>query len=208
MEKTIAYLRISTDKQSLKNQKLEILDYSHKNNMKITDFLEVQSSSRKSSKDRLLDTLFDKLKSDDTLIVSELSRIGRSLGQIIKIVDHLVKHQIKFISIKENIIINPGKQDIQTKVMITMFGLFAEIERDLISERTKSGLKAAKDKGKILGRPKGSLGKSKLDGKEVKIQEYLRKKVSVTSIAKIFEVSRTCLYSFIVSRDLQEPLNE
>ncbi|MCP4179597.1 MAG: recombinase family protein [bacterium] len=111
---------------------------------------------------------------------------------------------IKFISIKENIIINPGKQDIQTKVMITMFGLFAEIERDLISERTKSGLKVAREKGKILGRPKGSLGKSKLDGKEYEIKEFLRKNVSVTSIAKIFEVSRTCLYSFIESRKLHQ----
>ncbi len=203
MEKIIAYLRISTDKQFLENQKLEILSYAHKNNLKISEFLEVQSSSRKSSKDRLLDLLFDKLTSGDTLIVSELSRIGRSLGQIIKIVDHLVKHRIKFISIKENIIMNPRKHDIQTKVMITMFGLFAEIERDLISERTKSGLKAAKEKGKILGRPKGSLGKSKLDGKEEEIKEFLRKKVSVTSIAKIFEVSRTCLYSFIESRKLQ-----
>jgi len=136
------------------------------------------------------------------LIVSELSRIGRSLGQIINIVDYLVKEKIKFQTIKENITINPGKHDIQTKVMITMFGLFAEIERDLISERTKSGLQAAREKGKILGRPKGVLGKSILDGKEAEISEYLKKGVSKSSIAKILGVSRTCVYAFIESRKL------
>lgn len=202
MNKNIAYLRISTDKQDLKSQKLEILDYAHKKNLKISEFLEIQSSSRKSSKNRMLDLLFEKLKSGDTLIVSELSRLARSLGQIIQIVDHLVKHKIKLITIKENININPKGQDIQTKVMVTLFGLFAEIERDLISQRTKAGLRAAREKGKILGRPKGALGISKLDGKEEEIKEYLRKKVSKSSIAKILEVSRTCLYSFIESRKL------
>lgn len=202
MNKNIAYTRVSTDKQDLKNQKLEILDYAHKNNLTISDFVEIHSSSRKSSKDRLLDILYEKLKTGDTLIVSELSRLARSLGQIIQIVDHLVQHKIRLITIKENININPKEQDIQTKVMVAMFGLFSEIERDLISQRTKAGLQAAREKGKILGRPKGSLGNSKLDGKEEVITEYLKKNVSKSSIAKILEVSRTCLYSFIKSRKL------
>lgn len=81
----------------------------------------------------------------------------RSVGQVIQIVDDLIKHQIKFIAIKENIHLD-GKQDIQSKVMVTMFGLFAEIERDLISERTCEGLAAAGAKGRVLGRPKGSHG--------------------------------------------------
>ncbi len=95
-------------------------------------------------------------------MVSEISRLGRSVGQIIQVVDCLIKKRIRFVAIKENIQLD-GKQDLQTKVMVTMFGLFAEIERDLISERTKEGLAAAKAKGKLLGRPKG-LGKSKLNG--------------------------------------------
>lgn len=86
--------------------------------------------------------------------------------------------------------------------MIALFGLFAEIERDLISERTKQGLQAVKETGKVLGRPKGKLGKSILDGKEVQIVEYLNKKVTKSSIAKILGVSRTCVYSFIESRKL------
>ena len=84
----------------------------------------------------------------------------------------------------------------------SMFGLFAEIERDLISERTKEGLAAAKAKGKRLGRPKGALGKSKLDGKEEDIRMLLGKEVSKASIAKILDVSRSALYHFIETRKI------
>ena len=86
--------------------------------------------------------------------------------------------------------------------MIALFGLFAEVERDLISERTKEGLDATKAKGRVLGRPKGSLGNSKLDGKEAEIAKLLEKDVSKSSIAKIVEVSRTALLHFIRSRNL------
>ena len=96
---------------------------------------------------------------------------------MIQIVETLVRRKIRFIAIKEAIEVE-GKQDLRTKVMITLFGLFAEVERDLISERTKEGLAAAKAKGKLLGRPKGALGKSKLDGKEEDIRMLLGKEVS------------------------------
>jgi DNA invertase Pin-like site-specific DNA recombinase len=96
-----------------------------------------------------------------------------------------------------------GQQNLQTKAMITLFGLFAEIERDLIAERTKEGLIAAKASGKRLGWPKGALGKSKLDGKEREIQLLLRKHVSKASIARIVEVSPTTLQHFIHTRKLQ-----
>ena len=199
--KTTAYLRVSTNKQELENQKLEILKYAQKEGLKIDTFMELQISSRKTTKARQIDSLLEALKEEDTLIVSELSRLGRSVGQIIQIVDMLIKKKIKFIAIKQGMVIN-GKSDIQTKVMVTMFGLFAEIERDLISERTKAGLAAARAKGKLLGRPKGTLGKSKLDGKEEEIKGFLAKGVNKTAIAKILEVSRTALHSFIVSRKL------
>ena len=134
-------------------------------------------------------------------MVSELSRLGRSVGQIIQIIDHLITNQIRFVAIKENIDLS-GRQDIQTKVMVTMFGLFAEIERDLISERTKEGIAAARAKGKIIGRPKGTLGRSKLDGKDVEIRLLLEKEVGIASIAKIVGVSRTALRHFIRTRKL------
>jgi len=129
------------------------------------------------------------------------------LGQIIQIVDELIKKEVKLIAIKENIHLN-GKQDIQTKVTIGLFGLFAEIERDLISERTKQALAVAKAKGKILGRPKGSLGKSKLDGKEEEIKLLIVKGVSKTAIAKIMDISRTALYQFIDTRKLESKQKE
>ena len=180
---------------------MAILDYAHKQGITIDDFVRVQVSSQKSIKKRKIDELLEQLNAGDMLIVSELSRLGRSLGQVIQIVDELITKENKFIAVKENIALN-GKQDIQTKVMIAMFGLFAEIERDLISERTKQGLAAAKAKGKLLGRPKGSLGKSRLDGKEKEIETLLSKTVSKSSIAKIMGISRTALYEFIESRGL------
>ncbi|MES2206357.1 MAG: recombinase family protein [Pseudomonadota bacterium] len=199
--KVIAYLRVSTGNQEINNQRLAILDYAHRHQLQINEFLEVQVSSRKSLKERGIDGLFAGLQAGDLLLVSELSRLGRSLGQIIHIVDDLIKKQIRFIAIKENIQLN-GQQDMQTKVMITLFGLFSEIERDLISERTREGLVAARAKGHLLGRPKGSRSPSKLDGKEAEIRMFLAKKVSKASIAKILEVSRTTLQHFIKSRKL------
>ena len=96
-----------------------------------------------------------------------------------------------------------GKHNIQTKAMIALFGLFAEVERDLIAERTKEGLAAAKARGKRLGRPKGARSKSKLDGKEGEIRSLLHKSVSKASIARILDVSQTTLHHFIKTRHLQ-----
>jgi len=138
----------------------------------------------------------------DRLIISELSRLGRSLGQILQIIDALVHKGLRLIAIKEAIRLE-GKQTLQTKALLTLFGLFAEIERDLIAERTKEGLMAARAKGKRLGRPKGALGKSKLDGKEQEIQLLLHKHVSKASIARIVEVSPMTLDHFIRTRKLQ-----
>ena len=193
--RTIAYLRISKDSQDLDNQRYTILDYAHKHDIKINEFIEITISSRRSPEERGIDDLLSRLGSEDCLIVSELSRLGRSVGQVITIVDALIKKSTSFIAVKESIVLNGCKQDIQAKVTITLFGLFAEIERDLISERTKAGLAAAKEKGKLLGRPKGTF-RSRLDGREKEIQLYLEKKVSKASIARIMEVSETTLHSF------------
>ena len=120
---------------------------------------------------------------------------------MIQIVEQLVKRKIRFTAIKENIHFE-GKQDLQTKVMIALFGLFAEVERDLISERTKEGLASARAQGKMIGRPKGLPGKSKLDGKENDLREMLSKGVSLSSIAKILGVSRTAVCHFIETRKI------
>ena len=194
-------MRVSTGGQDLNNQRLAILDYTHRQHLHIDDFVEVTVSSRKTLKERGIEGLCAGMQAGDLMVVSELSRLGRSVGQIIQIVDDLIKHQIRFVAIKENIQLN-GQHDIQSKVMVTMFGLFAEIERDLISERTREGLAAAKAKGNLPGRPKGSFGQSRLDGKEAEIKILLGKQVSKASIAKIMDVSRSTLLHFIRSRAL------
>jgi DNA invertase Pin-like site-specific DNA recombinase len=199
--KTLAYLRVSTGSQDVAKQKFAILDYAQQQGISIDEFIEAQISSRQTMEKRGIDDVLKHLGAGDRLIVSELSRLGRSLGQIIYIVDTLVKRNIRFVAIKETIRFE-GKQTMQTKVMVALFGLFAEVERDLISERTREGLVAARAKGKLLGRPKGSLGRSKLDGKENEIQTLLDKRVSKASIAKIMDISRTALYNFIRTRDV------
>jgi DNA invertase Pin-like site-specific DNA recombinase len=199
--KTVAYLRVSTGSQDLANQKMAVLDYARRQRFTVDRFVEAQISSRKTPAQRGIDDLLGTLAAGDRLIVSELSRLGRSLGQVIRIVDELVKRKVHFVAIKEAIRFE-GKQDMQTKVMIALFGLFAEVERDLISQRTKEGLAAARAKGRLLGRPKGALGKSKLDGKEEEIRMLLEKTVSKASIAKIVGVSRTALHHFIRTRKL------
>jgi DNA invertase Pin-like site-specific DNA recombinase len=205
--KTVAYLRISKGSQDLANQKLAILDYARQKQFAIDRFIEAQASSRKGRAQRRVEELLGELAAGDRLVVSELSRLGRSLGQVIQLVDELVKQKVRFTAIKENIRFE-GKQDLQTKVMIALFGLFAEVERDLISERTKEGLVAARAKGRLLGRPKGSLGTSKLDGKEREIRILLEKEVSKASIAKIVGVSPTNLRHFIRTRKLDPKVPE
>jgi DNA invertase Pin-like site-specific DNA recombinase len=199
---TWGYVRVSTDSQNTETQKLAVLQYANEKHAKIDNWMEIKASSRKSPKERRLDELLGQLHEGDSLIVAELSRLARSVGQIAILVDALLKKKVRVVSLKENIALS-GKADIQTKVMITMFSLFAEIERDLISERTKEGLARARAEGKLLGRPKGTKGKSKLDGTEKGIKEYLAKGVTRANIAKIYGVSFPALQNFIVSRGLR-----
>ena len=191
----IAYLRISTSEQDINAQKLELHEYARKNDIRINEFIEVEVSSRKSTQARKIDELLENLQKGDLLLISELSRLGRSVGRIIQIVDTLIKKQIQLVSVKESIKIS-GEQNIQTKTMTTMFALFSEIERDLISERTKQGLLAAKKKGKLLGRPKGA-GKSKLDQFKPEIEALLKDGSSKTFIAKRYKTSLPNFYNWL-----------
>ena len=199
--RVIAYLRVSTSNQDLDQQRLAIWDYAQTHRLSIDEFVSAKASSQKSLAQRGINDLLVRLQPTDVLLVSELSRLGRSVSQIIFLIEKLVAKQIRLVAIKEGIDLL-GKADLQTKVMITLFSLFAEIERDLISERTKEGLAAARAKGKIIGRPKGVLGKSRLDGKEKEIQLLLQKGVSKSAIARILEVPDPTLRHFIKSRRL------
>ena len=184
--KTIAYIRVSTDKQSVDMQKAEIERYAVANKIIIDDFIMLEMSSRKSTAERGIVKLIDSFKAGDTLICSELSRLGRSTQEVLKTIDALNKKGVKTVLIKQNLVINAGnKTDMTTKIMVTLFSLFAELERDLISIRTKEALAGRKKAGVILGRRKGSLSKSKYDAHTDKIIELLNLGVPTKKIIDI-----------------------
>ena len=199
---TIAYLRASTAVQDIDQQRLAIRDYAHKQRLTVDEFVEARRSSQHAAQRREPMQKVEALQPGDRLIVSDLSRLGRSLGQVLQIIDRLIQKEVRLVSIKEAIRFE-GKQNLQTKAMIVLFGLFAEIDHDLIVERTKEGLAAARTRGKRLGRPKGTRGKSKLDSREDDIRTFLQKGVSKASIARIMEVSPTTLHHFVKTRELQ-----
>ena len=205
VSRVYAYIRKSTDQQSTKSQELAVYKFANEEKLRVDQWFDVDCSSRKSTKERKIDELLDILGEGDTLIVPELSRLGRSVGQVITIVDQLIKKKIKVICLKENIRLN-GRQDIQTKMMITMFSLFAEIERDLISERTKEGLARARDEGKLLGRPKGP-GKSKLDPYKEEIIALLKTGSTKSYLAKKYGVTPPTLYNWLNKRQIKVKLD-
>lgn len=180
--KTIAYIRASTDKQDVNNQKLEILEYARNNNFTIDDFIEVTVSSRKTTKQRRIDEMLYKLENSGILIATELSRLGRSTAEVISLINQLLERKVRIILTKQNLDIK-GK-DMASKIMITMFSLFAELERDLISLRTKEALAAKKKQGIILGKPKGTIQKSMYDKDVDKIKELLELGLSANKISK------------------------
>ena len=200
--KTVAYLKTSLDRQEIQEQKRVILEFAQREGITVSRFIEMPASATKGKR---IDQLFSQLASGDTLIVSELSRIGRSVGQIVRTVDALIKGKVHFIVVKEGIWLDEERNS-QTQAMVRMFGLLAETDRELVSIHTKEGLAAARGKGKKLGRPKGSLGRSKLDGRTEEIKRLLALGVSKGSIAKIMGVERGTVNHFVKSRGLvQEP---
>lgn len=197
MPKTVAYVRVSLNEQDYRNQKFEILNYCDGQGWKVDKWLELEMSSRRSAKERRIDELLSVIEPGDRLIVSELSRLGRSTGEVIQLVKEFGDRSLEFVAIKQGLSINSQNgQDMSSKVMVTIFSLLAELERDLISERTKMALARAKASGKKLGRPKGP-GKSKLDGKESEIKALRRKGVTRANIAKILGVSWGTMDQFI-----------
>lgn len=191
----IGYIRVSTLAQDFNNQKNVILNFCNTRKMIVDEFVEVQISSGKSHKDRKINQLLETVKAKDVLVITELSRLGRSVSEVLNIVNKLVAKKVRLISIKENIDIE-NNQSIQSKIMITMVSLFADLERELISKRTKESLELKKAMGVKLGRPKGP-GKSKLEPYKEQIQGYLDKDISILNIARLLDVSYTTIYNFI-----------
>ena len=198
MSRTYAYIRVSTDKQETENQRFEILKYANDKKLGNVEFIEETVSGRKSWKDRKIGVLISELCKGDILIVTELSRLGRSMLEIMELLSILLRNGIELHVVKSNQVL---KDDLQSKVFAMAFSIAAEIERELISQRTREALQRRKAEGKPLGRPKGSYS-SKLDKYREQIEELRAKGVSIASIAKILEVPYTTLYDYLRRRAL------
>ena len=184
MAKTIGYIRVSTDQQDLQNQQHSILNYANKNALVKVEFIEVKISSRKKDEDRKIDALFETLQAGDHLIVSELSRIGRSVVNVVTIVNQLIALGVNLHILKEQLFIKPNEQNPFTDFQINIFSAFAQLERDLISKRTKEALQARKAKGIKLGKPVGTIQGSIYDKDKEKIKELHSLGVTLTNISK------------------------
>jgi len=196
--KVIGYLRVSTEYQDADNQRLGILQLANKNGWKV-DFINETASGTISYTKRELGLILQSLSPGDILIVSELSRLGRSLLEILEILFNLKQKDVRVFTIKENYQINGD--EITSKIMTMVFGMLAELERDLISKRTKEALSAKRAQGVRLGRPPGP-GKSKLDGKEDEIRKFYEKGVGVVSLAKIYDCTHPTISNFIQKKIL------
>ena len=187
------YIRVSSDKQTVENQRFEIVEFCRVNNLRIDGWIEETISGTQAYSKRRLGRLLKKAQKDDTIICSELSRLGRSLFMVMEILSICMKKGCRVWTIKDNYRLG---DDLQSKVLAFAFALSAEIERNLISQRTKEALARIRAEGKILGRPKGALTskkKSKLYSKEKLIQRMVQEGCSIRQMACVLHVSRNTL---------------
>ena len=192
------YIRVSSDKQTVENQRFEISNFCEKNSLTINVWVEETISGMTRVENRKLGKLLKRMKKGDVLICSELSRLGRNLLMIMGVLNECMNRNIQVWTIKDNYRLG---SDINSKVLAFAFGLSAEIERNLISQRTKEALARKKAEGVVLGRPKGSKSaKTKLTGQEKQIKELLEKKVSYSAIGRILGVHRLTVSAFVKER--------
>ena len=193
------YIRVSSDKQTVENQRFEINNFCKAKGLRIDGWIEETISGTKAYNKRELGKLLKKVTAGDLIICAELSRLGRNLFMIMEILNICMTKECRVWTIKDNYRLG---DDIQSKVLAFAFGLSAEIERNLISQRTKEALARKKAEGVILGRPKGrktAPEKHKLYHKRTLIVELLKEGVSKRKIAAIVKVNRNTLARYIAA---------
>ena len=189
------YIRVSTDKQTVENQRFEIENYCKERGLIVSSWIEETISGTKKIDERKLGKLLSKVKKGDVIICAELSRLGRNMFMIMSILNYCMENEIKVWTIKDGYRLG---EDLTSKVLAFAFGLSAEIERNLISQRTKEALARKKSEGVKLGRPRGRKSNHyKLTGKEKTILDLRKKGLSKTSISKILGVHRNTLTKFM-----------
>lgn len=189
------YIRVSTDKQTTENQRFEIKKFAEKNGIIINQWFEETISGAADFRQRKLGKLLKRLTKNDILIASEISRLGRNMLQVMTILHYCLNAEAQVWTIKDNYRLG---SDIQSKVLAFAFGLSAEIERNLISQRTKEALVRIKAEGRKLGRPTGRGNRRlKLSGQEEQISLMLENKVSKSQIARELKVDRMTLLRFM-----------
>lgn len=193
------YIRVSTDHQTTENQRFEIIKFCEKQDIVIDCWIEETISATKDLNKRKLGRLIKRIQKDDMIIASELSRLGRNLLQIMSILHHCMDIGACVWTIKDNYRLG---SDITSKVLAFAFGLSAEIERNLISQRTKEALARIRAEGKHVGRPQGSRNAQKLAGREKYISQKLEDGSTKYEIAKRLKVHRDTLSKFIVENNI------
>lgn len=203
-----AYLRTSTEKQDINNQKVEILEYARREGLHIVDFIAVSASSRRERSKRHIDFLLQELDEGDSLLITELSRLGRSTGEVIALIDELIQSGVRVVVLKHNLRLDKDLDDIQSLTMITLLSLFAEMERMMISRRTKEALAVRKAQGVQLGKPKGTIQDSIYDKDRERIAELLELGLSARKISSdhLRYGSPSSLNYYIRTRKLREDL--
>lgn len=198
-----AYLRVSTDKQDVDNQRHGILEYGNKHSMGNLSFIEDAVSGRKQWKERRLGDLVTKtMKPGDVLLVAEISRIARSTLQVLEVLEEAADRDLIVHVVKQNLTF-AGEGDMTSRILATVLGMIAQIEREFIAQRTKEALAARKAQGMQLGRPKGQATHVKLDDREDEIRGLLRKGVSKRAIAKIVDCAPSTLYDWLKRRKIR-----
>lgn len=200
--KTIGYYRVSSTSQNVDAQREAVKTYCQQHGIKLDDSISVETSSRKSKLARKIDLLLSGIQHGDTILVSELSRLARSISELVRLVDEFKERGVSLISVKENIHLKPEESNIQTKITFYLFTLLAELERDLIRERTLEGLAVARAAGRIGGRRKGQLLPNPLDEKRDEIQKLLSHHVPLKSIGSMLNVSYPQIRHYARTRKL------
>lgn len=205
MGRVIAYVRVSTDKQDLENQRHEIERYCLTRGLVVDEWDQDIASGTIKVQNRRVGGVLERLRPGDRLIVSEVSRISRSAGTLVNIIDDAVERGISIISVKENIEFDDG---LTSTVMKLGLALAAELERKMISARTKEALARKRAEGVRLGRPPGTHHPEnrKLHGKDDEILAYMRKRVPKTVIARLLDTSVSTLRRYIADQDLDTKL--